>query len=93
MLVANEWKEQVAGLGLEIEHRNYSIIDAQAPSPPIWDQEKQGCDFSLLKAERRKTYVFHHRSRRRWSRASVKIFQAYLGLELSQRGIATLASG
>ena len=33
--VANEWQEQVTGLGLEIEHRNYSMIDAQAPSPPM----------------------------------------------------------
>ena len=32
--VANEWQEQVTGLGLEIEHRNYSMIDAQVPSPP-----------------------------------------------------------
>ena len=32
--VANEWQEQVTGLGLEIGHRNYSMIDAQAPSPP-----------------------------------------------------------
>ena len=32
--LTNEWQEQVSGLGLEIEHRNYSIIDAQGPSPP-----------------------------------------------------------
>ena len=32
--VANEWQEQVTGLGLEIEHRNYSMINAQAPSLP-----------------------------------------------------------
>ena len=31
--VANEWQDQVTGLGLEIEHRNYSMIDAQAPYP------------------------------------------------------------
>ena len=32
--VANEWQEQVTGLGLEIEYRNYSMIDAPSPSPP-----------------------------------------------------------
>ena len=32
--VADEWLEQVTGLGLEIEDRNYSMIDAQGPSPP-----------------------------------------------------------
>ena len=26
--VANEWPEQVRGLGPEIEHRNYSVNDA-----------------------------------------------------------------
>ena len=35
--IANEWQDQVTGLGLEIEHRNYSMIDAQTPSPPTWD--------------------------------------------------------
>ena len=32
--VPDEWQEQVTGLGIEIEHRNYSMIDSQAPSPP-----------------------------------------------------------
>ena len=32
--VANEWQEQVTGLVLEIENRNYSMIDTQTPSPP-----------------------------------------------------------
>ena len=33
--VANEWQEQVTGLGLETEHRIYSMNDAQAPIPPM----------------------------------------------------------
>ena len=37
--VANEWQEQVTGLGLEIEHRNYSMNDAQVPYPLTLDQE------------------------------------------------------
>ena len=49
--VANEWQELVTGLGLEIKHGNHSMIDAQAPSPPNRDQEKQGCGYFLLKAE------------------------------------------
>ena len=33
--VANEWQEQVTGLGLEIENRNYPKNAAQDPYPPI----------------------------------------------------------
>ena len=47
--VANEWQEQVTRLGLEIEHRSYSMSDA--------DLEKQGCGSFLLKEEISKTYV------------------------------------
>ena len=32
--VTNGWQEHVTGLGLEVEHRNYSMSDAQAPFPP-----------------------------------------------------------
>ena len=32
--VANEWQEQVTGLGLEVGHRDYYMNDAQVPSPP-----------------------------------------------------------
>ena len=53
--VANEWQEQVTGLGPEIKQSKYSMHDAQAPSPPTGDQEKQGCGCFLLKAESSKT--------------------------------------
>ena len=47
--VANGWLEQVAGLGLEIEHRSYSMNDAQAHTPPpMLDQEKPGCGCGRL---------------------------------------------
>ena len=45
--VANEWQKQVTGLGPEIEHWNYAIIEAQDPSPAMRDQEKQGCGYFL----------------------------------------------
>ena len=32
--VASEWQEQMTRLGIEIEHRNYCVIDTKKPSPP-----------------------------------------------------------
>ena len=43
----------MTGLGLEIEHRNYSMIDAQAP---LSTHVRPG-EARLIAAESRKTYV------------------------------------